>query len=337
MTRWIALSDQPDLPGAPVAGDLSHGILVFEIEMPLAGAGVLLDLRAGSGADEVALSLFYDLGAGLALLHRQGGRVLRHVLPGPLPQRLGVARLSFGWNMSGSGSGRGSGTGWWMEMDLAGQRLRAQGEAAMPIRLADLTALCAGGAGVLRHPAVLWFGAMQGAARPAPMGWLGVATPVNTPRGPVAAGALRPGDRVITRDTGAVALVGVTRVQVPSRGSMAPIRLRAPYFGQETDMLVSPDQPICISGEEAEYLFGVEEVLVLARHLADGQMAVADSRRAVAVGVVLDPGMAELVEADGCWLATAGTEGVTSRRRVLDSYEALPLRNALQRMQRRAV
>ncbi len=309
--------------------------------MPLAGAGVLLDLRAGNGVEEVALSLFHDLGAGMVLLHRQGGRVLRHVLPGPLPQRLGVARLSFGWDTGGQGGGRSVGRGWWMEMDLAGQRLQAQGDAAMPIRLVDLTALCAGGAGVLRHPAVLWFGAMQGAARPVPMGWLGVATPISTPRGPVAAGALRPGDRVITRDTGAVALVGITRVQVPSRGSMAAIRLRAPYFGHDDDMLVSPDQPICISGEEAEYLFGVEEVLVLARHLADGQMAVADNRRAVAVGVVLDLGMAELVAADGCWLATAGPEGVTGgatlARRVLESYEALPLRNALQRMQRRAV
>ena len=312
-----------------MSGDLSHGLLVFEIEMPLAGAGVLLDLRAGSGAEEVALSLFHDLGAGVALLHRQGGRVLRHVLPGPLPQKLGVARLSFGWDMRGRG--------WWMEMDLAGQRLMAQGEAAMPIRLADLRALCAGGAGVLRHPAVLWFGAMQGAARPAPLGWVGVATPVSTRHGPVAAGALRPGDRVMTRDHGAVALVAVTRVQAPSRGSMAPIRLRAPYFGQEGDMLVSPDQPICISGEETEYLFGAEEVLVLARHLADGQMAVVDSRRAVAVGVVLDLGMAELIEADGCWLATGGPEGMAPARRLLDPYEALPLRTALERLQRRVV
>ena len=329
MTRWIALSDQPDPPGAPVSGDIPHGVLVFEIEMPLAGAGVLLDLRAGSGADEVALSLFHDLGAGMALLHRQGGRVLRHVLPGPLPQRLGVARLSFGWDMRGRG--------WWMEMELAGQRLMARGEVAMPIRLADLTALCAGGAGVLRHPSVLWFGAMQGTARPGPVGWLGMATSVATQRGPVAAGALRPGDRVMTRDSGAVALVGVTRVQVPSRGSMAPIRLRAPYFGQGGDMLVSPDQAICIAGEETEYLFGVEEVLVLARHLADGQMAVPDSRRAVAVGVVLDLGTAELIEADGCWLATGGPEGMVPARRLLDPYEALPLRTALERLQRRAV
>ncbi len=329
MTRWIALSDQPDPPAAAQAGLLPHGVLVFEIEMPLAGAGVLLDLRSGSGAEEVALSLFHDLGAGVVLLHRQGGRVLRHVLPGPLPQKVGVARLCFGWDMRGRG--------WWMEMALAGVQMRAEGAAVLPLRLVDLAALCAGGAGVIRHPAVLWFGAMQGRARPEPVGWLGVATPVMTRRGAVAAGALQPGDRVMTRDHGAAALIAVTRVQVPGRGTMAPIRLRAPYFGALGDMLVSPDQPVLVTGPEAEYLFGEEEVLVLARHLADGQMAVADSRRAVAQGVVLDLGMAEVVEADGCGLAMAGPEGMAPARRVLDAFEALPLRNAMQRVQRRAV
>lgn len=329
MSRWIALSDQPDLPGEPSAGTLSRGVLVCEIDLPLAGAGVLLDLRMGAGRDEVALSLFHDLGAGIALLHRQGERMLRHVLPGPLPQKLGVARLSFGWDCRARG--------WWMALELGGQRLMARGDQALPMRLDHLRALCAGGEGVMRHPALLWFGVMPGEEMPGPMGWLGMATPVMTPRGPVAAGRLRPGDRVMTRDNGAVALVGVTRLQVPSRGSLAPIRLRMPYFGRSMDMLVSPDQAVVISGPEAEYLFGEEDVLVLARHLADGQMAVADSRRAVALGVVLDLGAAELVEADGCLLALAGPAGAGWALRLLDAYEALPLRNAMQGMQRRVV
>ena len=58
-------------------GLLGRGLLVAEIELPLAEAAVLLDLRAGTGAEEVALSLFHDLGAGISLLHRQGGQVLR--------------------------------------------------------------------------------------------------------------------------------------------------------------------------------------------------------------------------------------------------------------------
>ena len=52
---------------------------------------------------------------------------------------------------------------------------------------------------------------------------------------------------------------------------------------------------------------------------------------------VLDLGTAELIEADGCWLATGGPEGMVPARRLLDPYEALPLRTALERLQRRAV
>ena len=313
----------------PDQGLLRRGLLVVEIDLPLAEAAVLLDLRAGAGVDEVAVSLFHDLGAGIALLHRQGGQVMRHVLPGPLPQKRGVARLSFGWD---AGARR-----WSLALEQEGRRIAAEGTAAMPLRWADVQALCAGGAGVLRHPAVLWFGVTEGPALPEPMAWLGVATPVETPGGAVPAGLLRPGDRVVTRDSGVVALTGVTRLAVPSRGSLAPIRLCAPYYGARGDILVSPDQAVCIGGAEAEYLFGDEEVLVLARHLADGQMALTDSRRAVAIGVVLDLGAAELVAADGCLLATAGAAGLPPARRLLDAYEAQPLRSAMQRSQRRAI
>jgi len=306
--------------------------MVFEIDMPLAGAGVLLDLRMppdGARGEEVAFSLFHDLGAGVALILRRGERLVRHVLPGPLWQKEGVARLTFGWDMAGRA--------WSLVLEQGARRLAAEGRGIIAPDVADVQRLCAGGEGVLRHPSLLWFGMMPGAALASPMGWIGTATPVLTPRGPVAAGTLEPGDRVMTRDQGAVPLLGVTRVTVPSRGNLAPIRLRAPFWGRRADILVSPDQPVWVGGAEAEYLFGDEEVLVLARELADGTMAHADGRRAAAVGVVLDLGMPELIEADGCLLATAGPEGVPPVRRLLDAFETKPLRNALSRTQRRAV
>jgi len=330
MTRWIALSDQPPPPGVPARGPLLCGTMVFEVEMPLAGAMVLLDLRMKRGverAEEVAISLFYDLGVGFALLMRRGERLVRHVLPGPLWQKPGVARLTFGWEAK---AGR-----WSLLLEQEGRRLAAEGAGVIAPDLGDLHLLCAGGEDVLRHPALLWFGVLPGSAGPGPMGWIGVATPVLTPRGPVAAGSLGPGDRVMTRDQGAVPLVSVTRLTVPGRGMLAPVRLRAPFYGRRADILVSPDQTVWIGGAEAEYLFGEEEVLVRARHLADGRMAVTEAVRAVAVGVVLDLGLPELVEADGCLLATGGPEGMAPARRLLEEFEALPLRNALARTQRR--
>lgn len=300
--------------------------------MPLAGAEVILDFRMPPGEgrrEEAALSLFHDIGAGVALILRRGERLVRHVLPGPLRQKEGVARLSFGWDAA---SRR-----WTMGLEQGGQRLAVEGEGVLAPDVADLHLLCAGGEGVLRHPSLLWFGVLPGGEMPMPLGWIGTATPVLTPRGPVAAGTLEPGDRVMTRDQGAVPLVAVTRLAVPGRGSLAPVRLRAPFWGRKADILVSPDQPVWVGGAEAEYLFGEEEVLVLARHLADGAMAVAENRRASAVGVVLDLGLPELIEADGCLLATSGTEGGAPVRRVLDPYEAQPLRNALMRTQRRTM
>lgn len=331
LTRWIALSDQPPPPGAPGAGPLLRGAMVFEVEMPLAGALVLLDLRMKHGVEreeEMAFSLFHDLGVGFALLIRRGERLVRHVLPGPLWQKPGVARLTFGWDAK---AGK-----WSLLLEQEGRRLATEGTGVIAPDIGDLHLLCAGGEAVLRHPSLLWFGVLPGPMGPGPMGWIGVATPLLTPRGPVAAGSLQPGDRVMTRDQGAVPLVSVTRLTVPGRGMLAPIRLRAPYFGRRADILVSPDQTVWIGGAEAEYLFGEEEVLVRARHLADGQMAVAEGKRAVAVGVVLDLGLPELVEADGCLLATSGPEGMAPARRLLEEFEAIPLRSALLRTQRRA-
>lgn len=306
--------------------------MVFEMDMPLSGAGVLLDMRLPPGEDgrreEVAFSLFHDLGAGIALMLRRGERLVRHVLPGPLWQKEGVARLTFGWDAATRA--------WSLVLEQGARRLVAEGRGVIAPDVAEVHRLCAGGDGIIRHPSLLWFGMTAGAAQPVPQGWIGTSTPVLTPRGAVAAGVLEPGDRVITRDQGAVPLLRVTRLAVPGRGSLAPIRLCAPFWGRRADILVSPDQPVWVGGAEAEYLFGEEEVLVLARDLADGSMAYADGRRSAAVGVVLDLGMPELVEADGCLLATAGPEGMAPARRLLDAFETKPLRNALARAQRRA-
>jgi hypothetical protein len=45
--------------------------------------------------------------------------------------------------------------------------------------------------------------------------------------------------------------------------------LRAPYFRLTRDILVAPEQRIVFESTEIEYLFGVESVLVEARHLAN--------------------------------------------------------------------
>ena len=146
----------------------------------------------------------------------------------------------------------------------------------------------------------MWFGATQGPAPPAQAPWIGLRTPVDTIRGPVAAGRLQPGDLIATLEEGLLPLLALRRMTLPSRGSFAPVLLRAPYFGASGDLLVSADQRVRIAGAAVEYLFGEEEVLAPAGLLVDGRVAQMDERRAITTGVALDLGRPLLITADGC-------------------------------------
>jgi hypothetical protein len=293
---------------------VGKGCLLAELALPLDGPAVLLDHRAADGA---TLSVFHDPAMGLALMQRQGDRLVRHVLPGPLPQSGGVARLAYEWSMDDAR--------WSLSMSFpqGGEGLGTQGRNPVAPRLADLRAMCA--AAGPRHPALLWFGVTETSAPPATGAWIGTTTPVETARGPVPAGQLRPGERVRTADNGLVPVLGIHRIVTPSRGTLAPVLLRGAYFGMPEDILVAPDQPVWCDGPEAEYLFGEDAVLVPARHLVDGQAALWDDRRSLAVGVALDLGLPELVLCGSCWLPTRIGAGQSAPRRLLDAYEAVPL------------
>lgn len=310
---WMALSGLPLPPAAPDV-TVEQGCLLAELALPLGGQAVLLDYRSGDGA---VMSLFHDAEMGLALMQRRGDRLVRHVLPGPVPKSGGVARFAYEWCAAGSR--------WSMTLTFpqGGEGLGAQGRNPLVPRLADLRGLCGGG--FPQHPAVLWHGVTQSPAPPVTGAWIGTATPVETARGPVPAGQLRAGERIRTADNGLVPVLGIQRVITPSRGSLAPVLLRAAYFGLAEDVLVSPDQPVWFAGPEAEYLFGEDAVLVPARHLVDGQAALWDDRRSLAVGVVLDLGLPELVLCGSCWLPSRIGPGQTAPRRLLDGYEAVPL------------
>ncbi|MDZ4094688.1 MAG: Hint domain-containing protein [Paracoccaceae bacterium] len=323
MAEWIALSDRPEPAQPPENGVLlEKASLILEVSLPLKCGAVLLDYRRTQDWLR-AFSVFHDPVAGVGILHRQGGSVVRHMLAGPLPGDTGTARIVFSWDAPKRL--------WVLRYELLelGQVLTAQGLNPMPLPLDDLVALCAGGGESQRHPGLLWFGVTLGEAPPERAPWLGLRTPIATPRGYVMAGHLRAGDLVLTRNAGVRALASVRRHDLPSRGSFAPVLLRAPYFAAQTDLLVSADQLIALSGVEVEYLFGEEEVLAEARHLTDGWSAIHDRRRAVTACVSLDIGAPDLIIGAGCVLAGAQHDVAPADRhqvrRVLRSYEAVPL------------
>ena len=330
MAGWIALSDRNEpLEGRGAAPLLERGALILELALPLEGAGVLLDYRASDGWLR-ALSVFHDPQTGIGILHRQGGSLVRHALPGPLPQGAGTAsgtaRLILRWDAPRRH--------WALRYELpGGGAAEARGANPLPLPMADLLALCRGAGVTRRHRALLWFGATRGDAPPERAPWIGLRTPVATPGGLRHASSLRRGDLVLTADRGAVAVQSVRRMDLPGRGSFAPVLLRAPYFGRSADLLVSADQLIALNGPEVEYLFGEDEVLAEARHLTDGRSALFDHRRAVTSCLSLDLGRPELIQSEGCAFASArhaaGPGGQPEQgrlpRRLLHGYEAVPL------------
>ncbi len=331
MSDWIALSDRADLnPAAPEA--LDRGLFVLEYRLPILEPTVLLQFQAEAPFAR-GFSVFFDPASGISILHRQGATLRRHRLAGPIHQKLGMGRLTFAfdagvpqWRLTHAVLG-----------EAAGEAQAVQGNLALPVLTADMHALAVDGRGCRRHPAVLWFGLTRAQSLPARAPWIGLNTPVDTKRGPVRAGLLRPGDMIATLEGGYQPLRAVHRQSFPSRGSFAPVVLRSPFFGETTDILVSADQLVLISGASVEYLFGVEEALIPAGALCDDRVAVKDDRRALTDAVTLDLGAPQAITADGCCLISAYADEARLPRRALKEFEALPLLSLLGRTSLRYV
>lgn len=99
---------------------------------------------------------------------------------------------------------------------------------------------------------------------------------IETDRGPVAAGALRAGDRVQTADNGVQPLRWTGRSDLPGfrriAGNLHPVHIRKDAFGPgrpARNIAVSPQHRFCLGG--GDLLFHSEETLVPAKGLIDGR------------------------------------------------------------------
>ena len=316
MTDWVALSDL----SLPQDDDrvLQDGLFVCEVALPLATTAVLIDWQA-SEPEKRTFSIFFDQSTGIVVLHRVGNAVRRHVLPGPIPFTLGTARITYGWNLR---SGK-----WTLGYGRIGmgEERTVVGINPIALSMAELSAICRPDGAGSRHPALLWFGVTRGKSPPERAPWVGLRTPIETLRGPVAAGNLSVGDLVFTADNGLQPILRLTRLRLPSRGSFAPVILRAPFLGQSTDMLLSADQLVVLSGAEVEYMFGLEEVLVRANALANGTIARSDSLQSSTDCIAIDLGLPELMIVDDLKFLSHGLASAEAPRKVLQAYEAQQL------------
>jgi hypothetical protein len=322
---WIALSDT-DLapPRAGVGQIIERGTLMFEFATPLAGPVVLIDYHASAGWHR-ALSLLVDPEFGICLLHRQGASLVRHVLSGPVAGASELARLWFAWDAPART--------WRLGFDpLDGGPVRqAAGQNPIALPRDDATAFCGTGAGVKRHAALRWNGVAAGMLNLANRNWIGQTTPVVTPRGIVKAGSLQQGDMVLTYGGQSLPVTEIAHCDLPTRGSFAPIRLRAPYFSPGHDIVVTEGQPVLLTGSEVEYLFGDDEAITPARHLVDGRSALPENRRPAMGFVAITLERPALINCDGCMLASSAPAGVTPQTalpiRTLERFETVALQS----------
>ncbi|MBL4916390.1 Hint domain-containing protein [Szabonella alba] len=95
---------------------------------------------------------------------------------------------------------------------------------------------------------------------------------------------LRPGDRIVTRDSGAEAVLwtGQRRMsgaRLHAMPHLRPIRLRGDALGSgrpDQDLLVSPQHRMLLRGAAAQALFNTPEVLVAAEDLVNGRTITVD-------------------------------------------------------------
>lgn len=97
-------------------------------------------------------------------------------------------------------------------------------------------------------------------------------TLIDTPEGPHPVESLCPGDRVLTRDSGAQPVRWIGMREVDGSGAFAPVRFAPELLGRDEALLVSPQHRMLLSGWEVDLWFGAPEVLAPALHLVDGHL-----------------------------------------------------------------
>ena len=251
----------------PEAALVPQGTLLIETRLtPRRGPNPLLIFRL-DGQWPLQITLQALPGGGLSLVIANG-QDLQHVTVSHAETgRTDLLRLTYAWDAPGQ---RGfvaventeSG-------DLNLQSLRAP----RPVPLRDLRALALGEGHLSLSEDVAYLAIADHVDCIGPAPGLYPTTPVETPEGPVAIGRLQRGDIVLTDLGRAVPVLARIDRVVPARGAFAPVLLRAPFFGLWQDIMVSPQQKLLMRGNEVEYLFGHEAVLVPASHLSGASAA----------------------------------------------------------------
>jgi hypothetical protein len=281
---WLALTDHTDRRFAPrglgvdkkaepqidtnASTLLTRGTIMFETRLSADRRPQVLFGYKSTFPSLRSLTFQAIPGGGIAMVQVQGSSISHAAIEHKDAGRTDVVRISYSWDSMAK----------WGRMTLEKPEETAIVsvfvEHPKPLSIDDIRDLMLGRGDQTFAPDMI-FAALSDQIEPVgPMPTLLAETPLATPWGYKSAQHLKRGDTVQTRDAGVVPIVQTLQRTMPARGSYRPIRLRAPYFGLQQDIIVSPDQRLIIDGPEVEYLFNQEAVLVPARHLVNGVAAV---------------------------------------------------------------
>lgn len=125
-------------------------------------------------------------------------------------------------------------------------------------------------------------------------------TLIETDCGPRPVERLAAGDRVMTADAGLQTVLWAGSRLVDGSDRQAPVLIRSGTLGNATDLLVSPQHRVLISGAQAQRFYGHPEVLVPARHLVNGTTILRRAIRRVRYCHIL-LAQHQLLRSAGCW------------------------------------
>jgi hypothetical protein len=269
---------------------LVRGSLVIETRLSPGQRPQPLLLFEQEGRWALKISLQAIPGGGIIMILSQGEDIQHCAVNQSDAGRTDVLRITYTWD---SLARRGFVA---VERTERDQLVMVPLKDPKPLRVRDLKALFSENGKLYLDEDLIYLAASTEIEPVGPMPTMSVDTPIATPDGYRRIGELKRGDTVFSNEGLVVPVLHQISRTVPARGSFVPVRVRAPYFGLQRDVLVAPSQRLVITGSEVEYLFGQEAVLVPVCHLSGGSSAIPVSGHAtITYSQLLLPGHEALV------------------------------------------
>lgn len=248
---------------------ITSGALVLEASLPSETRAATLLEVASLHPTPALLRIQSIPGEGFSVLLSSGGAVFHALVSHTLQARTDNFRLTLNWDAE-SGDGL-------LSIEHPGDDALFTREVVGCVPMPG--ALIHGALSEMRDPKsagkLSYIGFHKGALSIGPAPTLDYHTPVLTPQGYRPIGTMQPGDTVVSASGDIVPVLGIFKKVTPAFGSYAPVRLRAPYFGLHSDLVMAGTQRLIVGGSDVEYTFGCDTVLIPAQHLINGTAAIA--------------------------------------------------------------